>query len=72
MFHADTPKIQTLPRQAQPWFHGARMGGTAKPPVSSVCPYSSFPFSVLEAKTKGKNFPQLPELIMEIHSVSGQ
>lgn len=72
MLHAATPKIETLPRQAQLWSHGVRMNGTAKPPVNGVCPYFTFPFSILKAKTKEKNFPQVPRFIMEIHSASGQ
>lgn len=72
MLHADEPKIEALPRQAQLWSHGARMNGAAKPTVNGVCLYFTFLFSIPEAKIKRKNFPQAPRFIMEIHSASGQ
>lgn len=62
MLHADTPKIETLPRQAQLWSHGVRMNGTAKPPVNRVCLYFTFPFSILKAKTKGKKLSPSPQV----------
>lgn len=62
MLHADTLKIETLPRQAQLWSHGARMSGTVKPPASSICPYFTFPFSVLEAKTKRRKLFPTPQV----------
>lgn len=64
MLHADTPKKETLPRQAQLWSHGVRMNGTAKPTVNGACLCFTFPFSILEAKIKRKNFPQVPKFIM--------
>lgn len=60
MLHADTPKIETLPRQAQLWSHGARMNGAAKPTVNGYACISHFSSAFQKQRPREKTFPKSP------------